>query len=260
MDMQTKPAIHPVMPRPPARDRPSPVTSVRGDDGLSQRLTLLLNRVAGVLAEASSGYYPLLGLSIPAARAVIMLTVRTGFRHMASKLAVTALLATLMAAAGANASTTYYLTFVPVFGSFPGGGTLVVETNGPPAQGEYGASTGLTALTIQNQKADFTLADDPAAIAVFDRGKLVSLKFSAQVGSGSAQSVLRTFPADTFLFNQGIGITAGYIMTSSRPGSGLLSAFVLEAIILALFTAFLCGLRAVLRRRGPPLKPSAAAG
>ena len=81
MDMQAKPAIHPaaphpaaphpLAPRPPARSRPSPVACVRGDDGLSQRLTLLLNRVVAVLVEASSEHYRSLGLSIPAARAVI---------------------------------------------------------------------------------------------------------------------------------------------------------------------------------------------
>ena len=54
-------------PRPPL-DGPA---SVPVDEGLSQRLTFLLNRVVVVLVDGTASQFRALGLSIPAARALI---------------------------------------------------------------------------------------------------------------------------------------------------------------------------------------------
>ncbi len=57
----------------PRPAEPSPAGSLAGDEGLSRRLTFLLNRVALVLVDETASQFRSLGLSIPATRALISL-------------------------------------------------------------------------------------------------------------------------------------------------------------------------------------------
>ena len=57
----------------PPQDRPAAAAVLGGSEGLSRRLTFLINRVSSVLVSETAGQFRSLGLSIPATRALIAL-------------------------------------------------------------------------------------------------------------------------------------------------------------------------------------------